>query len=166
MLHFHYHGNRVECAETRERNRRDEKVFFPGFVFWNVCGNTGNSTQKESVALKICSHHLRECSEIQNEGFRAAKQNTLFLCWVVGILTWAVWPPMSWSASVCTLVMLRASESSVSKSESSSSSGVCEETRTEKTRLQKRPLLLHLYYNIRIILLSVLSCTFSSCINQ
>lgn len=45
-----------------------------------------------------------------------------------GRLTRALWPAISWSSSVCTLVLLRTSKSSVSKSESSNSSGVCNET--------------------------------------
>lgn len=43
-------------------------------------------------------------------------------------LTRALWPAISWSSSVWTLVLLRTSKSSVSKSESSSSSGVCHQT--------------------------------------
>jgi hypothetical protein len=47
-------------------------------------------------------------------------------------LTLALWPAISWSSSVCTLVLLRTSKSSVSKSESSNSSGVCQETAREE----------------------------------
>lgn len=44
---------------------------------------------------------------------------------------------MSWSSSVCTLVLLRTSKSSVSKSESSNSSGVCNGT-TERGKHSKK----------------------------
>lgn len=52
-------------------------------------------------------------------------------CW---ILTRALWPAISWSSSVCTLVLLRTSKSSVSKSESSNSSGVCKGTVQERAK--------------------------------
>lgn len=50
-----------------------------------------------------------------------------------GQLTRALWPAISWSSSVCTLVLLRTSKSSVSKSESSNSSGVCNGTTERET---------------------------------
>ena len=49
------------------------------------------------------------------------------------VLTRALWPAISWSSSVWTLVLLLTSKSSVSKSESSSSSGVCHRDRNHKS---------------------------------
>lgn len=74
-------------------------------------------THKYTVFLVLIIGHFNSVLKSKE----SCKRNSVRTC---RQLTRALWPAMSWSSSVCTLVLLRTSKSSVSKSESSNSSGV------------------------------------------